>query len=634
MKSTFQTLVALLGGLALTLALALLVNQATPVQADPGILYVAPSGNCNGATPCYGSVQAAVDDAVPSDEIHVAAGTYTSVEGRPSPPGYEGSSVITQTVYLTKTVTIRGGYSTSNWNTSDPEANPTTLDAQEQGRVIFIMGDPSAGSGQAISPTIEGLHVTGGSAIGQRGTPWPSDAGGGVYVKGATVTISNCWIINNTSGESAFAGGVYLEESDAAIIGNTVSDNDASWGGGLHAINSNATFDRNTVASNSAWYGGGLDMRHSTATLHGNNFSANTASYDGGGLYLPYGNVITLASNMVIGNTASRDCGGLRLGGSDLAPGDYLLTNNVIADNEAGGTGGGLYFWGSTSSRSRLLHNTIARNTGAGSGIYVTGAGSVWLTNTIIASHTVGISVTSGNTATLDGVLWYSNTDGNTGGDGTIDASNETTADPAFTADGYHITPASAAMDGGVDAGVTTDIDDHHRPYGSAPDLGADEVFAPSVPPDIESTLVYTDTQGNPAVIQVPIGAVTETITLIYVPADTVTPPSGFAFANRAFDLDAYWSGSLLSGFTFSTPVTITLHYADSDVITCGEDTLALNYWAGSEWVDAASTCTPISTYDRHPNENWLAVPICHLSRFALFGERYAVYLPLALRNH
>ena len=48
---------------------------------------------------------------------------------------------------------------------------------------------------------------------------------------------------------------------------------------------------------------------------------------------------------------------------------------------------------------------------------------------------------------------------------------------------------------------------------------------------------------------------------------------------------------------------------------------------AGSAGVNAAC-----GDYDRHPDENWLAAPICHLSRFALFGK-YTVYLPLVLRN-
>lgn len=77
-------------------------------------------------------------------------------------------------------------------------------------------------------------------------------------------------------------------------------------------------------------------------------------------------------------------------------------------------------------------------------------------------------------------------------------------------------------------------------------------------------------------------------------------------------------------------PVTITLHYSDSEVAWLAEASLMLFYWidSTSAWVDAA--CGP---YDRHPNESWLAVPICHLSEFALFGEGHWIYLPVALRN-
>jgi branched-chain amino acid transport system substrate-binding protein len=155
-----------------------------------------------------------------------------------------------------------------------------------------------------------------------------------------------------------------------------------------------------------------------------------------------------------------------------------------------------------------------------------------------------------------------------------------------------------------------------------------------SVPTDTESTLVYTDAQGSPTVIHVPAGAVTETTALVYTPVETVTTPPGFAFAGHAFDLDAYQGGALVPGLTFSVPVTVTLHYTEADITGLDEHTLVLDYWneSTSAWEDVASTCTPPSPYDRHPSENWLAVPICHLSRFALFGK-YTVYLPVMLKN-
>lgn len=151
-----------------------------------------------------------------------------------------------------------------------------------------------------------------------------------------------------------------------------------------------------------------------------------------------------------------------------------MLTNNVISENLATFGSGGLAVAGSVA---HLLHNTIAHNSGgAGGGLFVTGSSdihsTVALTNTIMVSQTVGINVTANNTATLNGVLWFG--DGmNTGGAGTITITNAYTGNPAFAADGYHLTSASEAIDKGIDTGVITDIDSEPR-FG-IPDLGADE---------------------------------------------------------------------------------------------------------------------------------------------------------------
>jgi uncharacterized protein YjiK len=112
---------------------------------------------------------------------------------------------------------------------------------------------------------------------------------------------------------------------------------------------------------------------------------------------------------------------------------------------------------------------------------------------------------------------------------------------------------------------------------------------------------------------------VTTTTTLKFTALATTTQgsPAGVEFAGLAFDLDAYQGGALVPGFTFSVPATITLDYGQGDVAGLDENTLVLETWTGSGWQDAA--CGP---YERNPGENWLSVPVCHLSRFALFGER------------
>jgi|GEM_PF-2666763 len=50
--------------------------------------YVNPDGTCGGNSPCYTTIQAAVDAADPGDTIHVAAGTYTEDVNIPAGKDY------------------------------------------------------------------------------------------------------------------------------------------------------------------------------------------------------------------------------------------------------------------------------------------------------------------------------------------------------------------------------------------------------------------------------------------------------------------------------------------------------------------------------------------------------------------
>ena len=98
-------------------------------------------------------------------------------------------------------------------------------------------------------------------------------------------------------------------------------------------------------------------------------------------------------------------------------------------------------------------------------------------TNTIIARHSVGITATTGSTVTLEATLWHDNGTDVLGG--TVISSSNVYGDPAFAnaaAWDYHLTAGSQAIDIGVDAGVTTDIDGDARPQGAGYDLGADEL--------------------------------------------------------------------------------------------------------------------------------------------------------------
>lgn len=628
--------------LSLSLALVFLIlpgftgPEPLGAQAGAGIRYVATTGVDTGACTLPGSpcrtVQYAVDVAAPADEIRVAAGVYSDVLQ---------TTAGAQVVRISKPVVIRGGYTKTNWTKPDAVTNATILNAMGRGRVIVITGPITVG--------LEGLSLVRGDAAKLGGGPSGADAGGGIYASGATLWINGCWIAGN---RADFGGGVFLIQGQARITASTISGNTVRIsGGGIYLTHSPRTIlTGNAVVKNTAGIsGGGLLMAYSPIVVDGNDIGDNQAPY-GGGLDLERSDA-RLTGNVIRKNVAARvehlafsyDAGGVALTHSDA-----LLDNNVIAENSAANRGAGVYVW---ASRPQFRHTTFAANTGGeGSGLHVAGPSEtpseVTLENSIVVSHTVGVSVTRGSTVTLEATLWGTGSSANgtdNGGTGTVATGTiNLWSDPGFVnalTGNYHLRPTSAAIDAGVNASVDRDIDREHRPFGEAPDLGADELPLSVAAPAANSNFVYTDTRGITLAIQIPAEAVTRTTRLVFTPVISPEEPisPGLRFGGRAFDLDAYWDGALRTGFTFRRGVTVTVQYSDTDVADLAEGTLRLYYWnaRATAWIDAATTCTPPSRYRRSVERNVIQVPICHLSRYSMQGAQpgAGLYVPLIIRN-
>lgn len=143
------------------------------------------------------------------------------------------------------------------------------------------------------------------------------------------------------------------------------------------------------------------------------------------------------------------------------------------------------------------------------------------------------------------------------------------------------------------------------------------------------ATLVFTPTTGGRSTVQVPANALDQPTELVYEPFTPATRPDNFAFAGRAFELNAYRANNLVENLAFLQPVTVILEYTDADVSGMDENQLTLLRWdaATTTWIDAAC-----GAYDRQPAQNRLSVPICHLSQFGLFGAVKYVYLPAVQR--
>jgi hypothetical protein len=465
-------------------ALFLLLSGAQQVAyASASNKFVKTSGSgssCTQSSPC--SLATALSTAASGDKIYIAAGTYTG----------SGAAVVN----TSKSLTIYGGWdgTTTTPPVRDPVAYPTVLDAQDARRGVYI--------GPGATVTLEGFSVVDGSVVGN---------GGGLYARNVTLTLREMDFTSNwvTNTEYVYGGGAFVQGGTLLVEDSTFRANGgfavkSSYGAGL-VISATlaATVENCLFQDNDAWHGSGLYFQGGALvrppfTLRNNTFVDNSGGY--AGALLVNNAKARIEGNRVTGSLASNDYGAVSINSSDL-----LLTHNIIYGSESGKTAG-LYLYndspftvtnniiaGNTSSwvqspavavrksSGKFLHNTVARN-GSTYGFRIYEGASVVLTNNIVVSHTVGITVAAGSSAALNATLWGSGAWANGidwDGAGTITTGSVNVwGEPAFMDPDngdYHIRSNSAAKDAGVNAGVTTDIDGDTRPVGTYYDIGADE---------------------------------------------------------------------------------------------------------------------------------------------------------------
>lgn len=401
------------------------------------------------------TIQAGIDVAANGDIVLVAPGTY--VENI----DFKGKAITLTSSDGAESTIIDGG------NSSNPKF----------GSVVTFKSDEGPDS------LLEGFTLTNGTGTFFQNLHF----GGGIYIREASPSVSNCTLSFNTCGAG---GGLYGGSSsfpaleDCIFFGNSVAyggacifgrntsirllncsfhDNYAeNEGGALCFIASDLAVTNCTFQDNSASCGGAISCLYGKSKINRCLFLKNSAVNFGGGVCASNPQIFEMDACIFRGNTAING-GGLRCG-HDCSP---QITNCIFESNTAllGGAISNQH-WCDTTFENCTIVNNSATNGGGMSSFEIC---LVNVTNSIFwGNEPDAIRVQNAVTK-----VSYSNIEGGWSGDGNID-SNPCFIDPLNR--DYHLSWHSPCINSGNNSNtVLFDLEGDPRPHMGTIDMGADE---------------------------------------------------------------------------------------------------------------------------------------------------------------
>jgi hypothetical protein len=242
------------------------------------------------------ALQAAVSAASPGDLIKVA-GTCA---------GVQLTDGLSQTLAITQSVSIQGGYTTDWLAAPDPAGAPATLDAAAGGRVIHISGP--------ITVTLSGLELINGQA---------SNGAGLLSQDGASVSITRSSLAHNSASE--FGGAITNFQAELSVDQSSFFDNHTGNGTIYNSGAASATITASSFYTNTATRGGALFNAANGSVVIANTTMAYNQASEGGGIHNR--GVITATHNTFAYNSASF--------GSAIQTweGSMALFNNLMSNN-------------------------------------------------------------------------------------------------------------------------------------------------------------------------------------------------------------------------------------------------------------------------------------------------------------
>ena len=369
----------------------------------------ADTGSCTSAgSPCR-SIQYAVNQAASGNTILVAQGTYTYTAAPDFCSFLQTRAVV---CIVDKSLTILGGYSTGNWSTANPSANPTIIDGQSARRGVAVIRSQTTTYLDMEGFTIQNARVQGPTYQGDY-----SGIGGGMWVQRASITLRDMIFRNNQAiganapsgaGGAAAGAGLRIESSLAGTssllqrvtfdgnqsLAGTGPDRGGVAFGALFVYSSAVTVENSTFTNNLARagnstgngtsaglnadaLGGAIALEQSSTVLSGivatnnqaigGNATTNAGGGFGGAVFVEdAASVFVMSGSYISGNTAkgaNAATGGFGAGGGIMVFNSsatidrvQLISNSAIGGNTTGGGnaggggGGGLYLWKSRTN--------------------------------------------------------------------------------------------------------------------------------------------------------------------------------------------------------------------------------------------------------------------------------------------
>ena len=313
--------------------------------------------------------------------------------------------------------------STLTYYITKSEANGTgTTETLEKHEV------PLAGAGKILCgrPADQAIKVeTGGTLELRSGVLQGADVKHIVYVDGGTLNVSGGYIVGGGSDDRP-GGGIYVnsgaERGKVNIQGGVVAANRGNFGGGIYVVGGELTISDGAVTGNTVFNGhdddgGGIYVNSGTLKLSGNGYVTNNSkscdctdcpvdtnnTHGGGGIALANGSTMEMSGGYVTGNFSSLAGGGIYAG---YYAGDggvnFKMTGGTIAANCAQyGEGGGLRIGGGnnggtngvirTEGKVYITNNkTLTTDDWGGGGIFVQEGGHLSVMDALITNNKAG----------------------------------------------------------------------------------------------------------------------------------------------------------------------------------------------------------------------------------------------------